>query len=843
MKLLPYLFSINLKDSVYIMLNRNAQLLILAFLCLFATSAAAADRSIHVEWGGYTPPSELTVSGFRLYQDGSLACEIQNPNATSMDCAVSLYQDTTPFTLTATFTDGSESPHSAPFPLNFTQETPPPTPPDTSVSHAFTFIWEDYVSPESISGYRFYVDETLLCATSNPYATTITCNTELTDSMMNFSMSAVGNSGLESERSNILQFDPTAYAELFTSEQLSFSWSFSGPSGYSGFRIYQNDELLCETSNPEVRELTCTTDPAGTVVTIDQNNDIDSTSSIGSASDFGITVVYYGTEYTLSDTLTYTTANAPVITELSAAITANKTTGTAPLTVGFDASASSGDASAYHWSFGDGDTATASNINHTFSQPGTYTTKLTIADSQGNTSNDTVTITVAEGTTANKAPTAAISSSAVTGEAPAAINFNASGSTDPDGTISSYAWNFGDGSSATGKYASHTFASAGTFAVSLVVTDNQGTTNATNIPIIITEQSDTANQAPQAKISVTNASGGAPLTVTLSAANSTDSDGTIETYTWNFGDGTSATGVSTSHTYTAEATYTATLEVTDDKGKTAVASTTITVEPASAPQPFTMEIGEVDVNSSWKYVKLEQSFHDPIIIAGPPTYNGTDPGVIRLRNIDASGFEIKFAEWDYCNGTHDIETVSYMVIEKGHYDLGGYHIEAGTFSGATSWKTTSFQETFPSTPVVLTTVASMNESSTISGRIGEGSASGFNYYFREQEANTNTHANERINYIAFQKGYIATSTISLEVAFTADTVTHEWKRVNYQKATTSMPFVFAEMQTTDGADTSALRVQDTTTSSYTVKVEEERSNDSEVYHTKEVIGYLIFAEK
>ncbi|MDD2465513.1 MAG: PKD domain-containing protein [Desulfobulbus sp.] len=82
--------------------------------CLPFYALAAESRSIHIEWG-YTPPSEPAVIGFKLYQEGAVACQVKDSTATAMDCEVTLYSNPTNFTLTAMFADGTESPHSAPF--------------------------------------------------------------------------------------------------------------------------------------------------------------------------------------------------------------------------------------------------------------------------------------------------------------------------------------------------------------------------------------------------------------------------------------------------------------------------------------------------------------------------------------------------------------------------------------------------------------------------------------------------------------------------------------------------------------------------------------------------------
>lgn len=97
------------------------------FCFLTAFAIRAADYSIHIEWG-YTPPSEPPVSGFQLYQEGVPVCSTSNPDATSMDCDVSIIGSSTDYTLTALFTDGSESPHSATYTFSVNGE-PQPEPP------------------------------------------------------------------------------------------------------------------------------------------------------------------------------------------------------------------------------------------------------------------------------------------------------------------------------------------------------------------------------------------------------------------------------------------------------------------------------------------------------------------------------------------------------------------------------------------------------------------------------------------------------------------------------------------------------------------------------------------
>ena len=90
-----------------------------------------------------------------------------------------------------------------------------------------------------------------------------------------------------------------------------------------------------------------------------------------------------------------------------------------------------------------------------------------------------------------------------------------------------------------------------------------------------------SNQPPTAVMSATPSTGAAPLTVTFDGSGSTDPDGTIASYSWNFGDGGNSTAANPSHTYTSAGTYTATLTVTDNKNASASGTVTIIVNPAS----------------------------------------------------------------------------------------------------------------------------------------------------------------------------------------------------------------------------------------------------------------------
>src|SRR5207244_1151749 len=122
------------------------------------------------------------------------------------------------------------------------------------------------------------------------------------------------------------------------------------------------------------------------------------------------------------------------------------------------------------------------------------------------------------------------------------------GSTDTDGTIASRSWNFGDGTAAsTATNPTHTYAAAGSYNVTLTVTDNSGATNSITKSVTAVP----SDAPPVSNFSFATTS----LTASFTDASS-DSDGTIASRSWNFGDGTAAsTATNPTHAYAAAGTY------------------------------------------------------------------------------------------------------------------------------------------------------------------------------------------------------------------------------------------------------------------------------------------------
>ncbi|GAA1253586.1 phytase [Arthrobacter pascens] len=262
------------------------------------------------------------------------------------------------------------------------------------------------------------------------------------------------------------------------------------------------------------------------------------------------------------------TAPPPGGTAPVASFTASPTSGTVPLAVNFT-DTSTGGPTAWAWEFGDGETATVQNPSHTYTAAGTYTARLTATNAAGSTSSTrTITVDPPGGT----APVASFTASPTSGTVPLAVSFTDTSTGNP----TSWAWEFGDGETATVQNPSHTYATAGTYTARLTATNAAGSTSSTRTITV----DPPGGTAPVASFTASPTSGTVPL-----AVNFTDtSTGNPTSWAWEFGDGGTATAQNPSHTYTSAGSYTARLTATNAAGSTS-STRTITVDPGGGTSP------------------------------------------------------------------------------------------------------------------------------------------------------------------------------------------------------------------------------------------------------------------
>lgn len=251
------------------------------------------------------------------------------------------------------------------------------------------------------------------------------------------------------------------------------------------------------------------------------------------------------------------------------------------------------------WNFGGQGSSTEANPSFTFSASGTYNVTLTVTDNDGGTGTETKPVTVSE-TVTNQPPVADFF--IVTNGLTATFDDN---STDPDGTITAWSWAYGDGGTSSAQNPTHTYAADGTYSVTLTVTDDGGATNSKTESVTVSAP--VTNQPPTAGFTFSTNE----LTATFTDSSS-DADGTITAWSWDFGDGVISTAQSPNHTYATAGTYNVTLTVTDDDGATDSETKSVTVSQTTTNQPPVVTKFDVvsTSNPAWKRVSVSWGVSD-----------------------------------------------------------------------------------------------------------------------------------------------------------------------------------------------------------------------------------------
>lgn len=235
---------------------------------------------------------------------------------------------------------------------------------------------------------------------------------------------------------------------------------------------------------------------------------------------------------------------------------------------GQNSSDADGDTLTYYWTFYENcnfSSCRGSGVSpsHTYNERGDYIATLTVSDGElSSTSTATVTIN-------NQLPTAVVNGPYSSSKS-TAIHFSSYGTSDPESDALSYHWDFGDGTTSIEPSPNHTYNITGNYVVTLTVNDGYGDSVPATTTATINNRIPTANTGGPY-------SGYKQTAITFDGSDSQDPDGDVLSYQWDFGDGTSGTGVTPVHSYSNSGTYTVTLMVTDGEANSALASTTVSI--------------------------------------------------------------------------------------------------------------------------------------------------------------------------------------------------------------------------------------------------------------------------
>lgn len=254
---------------------------------------------------------------------------------------------------------------------------------------------------------------------------------------------------------------------------------------------------------------------------------------------------------------------------------------TAERRVSFDASASvdpDGDPLVFHWDFGDGRTANGARVSHTYAKGGTYPVVLTVNDGTARVNSwhrDSLTVRVDQPPTAM----AGEDRGACTGDV---VVFDGGGSRDPEGGVLRYSWDFGDGTSSDIVNPTKVYEESGTYPVTLTVEDDSGLPGSRHSDRVLVH----VNAGPVADAGE-DIRACAHTPVPLDGSGSTDRDGVVNRFAWDFGDGASGGGDRPTHVYSRPGRYRAVLTIEGDQAGQCASTATdeVEVEIVAAPAP------------------------------------------------------------------------------------------------------------------------------------------------------------------------------------------------------------------------------------------------------------------
>lgn len=267
--------------------------------------------------------------------------------------------------------------------------------------------------------------------------------------------------------------------------------------------------------------------------------------------------------------------------------------------------------------------------------------------------------------------------------------------------------------------------------------------------------------------------------------------------------------------------------------------------------PQTRHIGEVGKISNFDHssqtIQLDRTYTNPVVFALPVSYNGGDPAIARITDIQNNSFSVYLQEPEYMDKRHTKESLSYIVLEAGSWQLAdGTILEVGTTNTnsitTSAWSNIEFNSEFETTPAVFSQVQTDNGVQFVRTRQKSASKDGFELAMEEEEAlKLSGHATESVGWLAIESGSGNWSGLEYQAGSTGRNINHTWDKVDFDRNFDRSPSLFASLASFHGGDSAGLRYRSLGASGVELKVEEDRSLDSEISHTLETANFLAIA--
>ena len=256
-----------------------------------------------------------------------------------------------------------------------------------------------------------------------------------------------------------------------------------------------------------------------------------------------------------------------------------------------------------------------------------------------------------------------------------------------------------------------------------------------------------------------------------------------------------------------------------------------------------MEAGEVLVDHNWASVFFDRCFKNSVVVAANvASFQDPDAAIVRIRDVDNCGFDIRIQEWDCQDGFHGLELVSYIAMEEGAYLLpGDIAVEAGFFEADNYWSSTNFESSFDSVPVVVTSIISDNDPSAVSGRLICSDRDFFEYHLQGVEDDfLDSRLPETVSYIAWMPSAGVCGSLAFEVGTTAEKVASDYCYIPCFNSFSEAPLIFADIiRDAEGGGAANLRQRNRTYQGVELQVSSGVCDDIQKARSEQSIGYIL----
>ena len=262
-------------------------------------------------------------------------------------------------------------------------------------------------------------------------------------------------------------------------------------------------------------------------------------------------------------------------------------------------------------------------------------------------------------------------------------------------------------------------------------------------------------------------------------------------------------------------------------------------------EPTIIETGITTVNYKWKKILFKNTYQNPVVIVSDPSYKDKQSCVVRIKEVSSTYFIMALQNPDKYNKMHNNEEVSYIVGEKGKWQVSNtnYFVEFGSFftnmTSRRGFQTINYSSPFANTPNILTQIGSYKDKKWVIPRTKNIHQKSFQFTMQEEEYNDNYHGEEIIYWCAFSKGSYKFQNKQFE-SNSVNNMNHNSKIIKYQQSFTFVPNLITRCSSFKGINPVHTRIIQNTENYFITFMQEETTKDKETFHPNETIDYIAF---